>query len=140
MEKDKNQVIDEEKAKQELEKEYKQAEALLEDNEKMESFLENLEKKLKEVPKIGDRLSMIPTLISLVKSYYKKEYTKIPVSSMIAVISALIYFLSPIDLIPDTIIGVGYIDDAVVIDTCLKLVNNDIKNYKNWREENKIRN
>ena len=55
---------------------------------------------------------MVPVMISLIKSYIEKEYTEIPLGTIIAVISALIYVVSPIDIIPDSIPGAGYIDGA----------------------------
>ncbi len=123
-------------AQEELEKRYKKAEKLLNDSDKMEKFLQKLEKKLKTIPLAGNTLSMVPTMISLVKHYISKDYTDIPVRSIIAIISALIYFLSPVDVIPDTIPGFGYVDDAAVLKFCLKLVDNDLKDYRTWREKN----
>ena len=128
--------FNEETAKKELEKGYKNAEKLLENNEKMEIFLQKLEKKLKEIPVAGDTLAMVPIMISLIRSYVKKEYTEIPLGTIIAVISALAYILSPVDAVPDVIPGIGYIDDVGVIVACLKLVDSDIKEYQKWREEN----
>lgn len=125
-------------AKETLEKGYKKANVLLSDKGKMNEFLERLEKKLKVIPLAGSTLVMIPTLVQMVKSYVKKEYTSIPVSSIIAIISALLYWLAPIDVIPDTIPGIGYLDDTSVIGFCLKLINNDLKKYKEWQEKNKI--
>lgn len=129
--------VDEAKAKEELEKGYEKAEKLLQDEDKLEETLQRLEKKLQKIPAAGDTLAMVPTMISMVRSYIKKEYTKMPIGTVVAVISALVYVLSPIDLIPDIIPGVGYIDDTAVVATCLLLVGSDIEEYQKWRTENK---
>lgn len=129
-------TIDEKRANKELNKGFKQAQEIVKDNDKMEKFLQDLERKLKVIPKLGDTLAMIPTLVSLVKNYYKKEYTKIPLGSIIAIISALLYFLSPIDAVPDALFGLGLIDDALVLSVCLKLVGEDVKDYQRWRKKN----
>ena len=113
-----------------------EAEILLKDPDKMEIILQRLEKKLKNIPLVGDKLSCVPTLISLVRSYIKKEYTDIPLGTVISIVSALLYFLSPIDLIPDFLPGVGYLDDVAVIALCWKLVVSDIEEYLAWREKN----
>ena len=128
--------MNEEEAKGKLEEGYDEAEELLKDRDKMEEFLQKLEKKLVEIPVAGKSLSMIPVLISLIRSYFKKEYTDIPVKSIIAIISALMYWLLPADAIPDVIPGIGYVDDASVIAFCLKLVGDDLKDYQKWREDN----
>lgn len=61
-----------------------------------------------------------------------------PIGSIIAIISALTYFISPVDIIPDTVPGLGYMDDAAVIATCYALVHSDIAEYQKWREKNNI--
>lgn len=128
--------IDEDKAREFYEKSRSEAEDILKDEDKMERFLQKLEKKLKTVPVAGNALVYVPIMMSLVRSYVKKEYTEPPVASMIAIVVALIYFLSPVDLIPDTIPGVGYIDDALVIAGCLALVRTDLEDYRIWRKNN----
>lgn len=133
-----NKKITEKEAQTEILKRNEQARELLADEDKLEKFLIKLEKKLKVVPALGDTLAIIPTMISLVRSYSKKEYTEIPLGTIIAVVSALIYFLSPIDVIPDNIPGIGHLDDAAVIAACLKWVGDDMKEYEQWREKNKI--
>ena len=95
-------------AEETLQKEKKKAEKLLNDKDKMDEFLERLEKKLKLIPLAGTTLAMIPILVQMLKSYVKKEYTSIPLGSIIAIISTLLYWLAPIDIIPDTIPGAGY--------------------------------
>lgn len=128
--------FDEQKAQEELEKGYKSAEKLLNDQDAIERFLQRLEKKLKVIPLAGDRLADIPIMASLIKSFIKKEYRDIPIGSIIAITSALIYFVSPIDIIPDSILFLGYIDDAAVIAVCWKLVGSDVEEYVKWRKDN----
>lgn len=129
-------TIDEQTAQEELEKGYETAEKLLKDPDKFEKFMQRLETKLKLIPLAGNRLADIPVMASLIRSYTKKEYTDIPIGTIMAIVSALIYFVSPIDLLPDSIPVLGYIDDAAVIALCWKLVESDVKEYVKWREDN----
>ncbi len=125
----------EEEATEELKKGYKKAEKILDNEDKLEKFLGRLENKLKKVPVAGDALSMIPVMISMLRSYFKKEYKDIPLGTLIALISGLLYWLTPADAIPDFLPVIGYIDDATVIGVCLKLINDDLKDYKKWRDK-----
>lgn len=127
------------KAKKKLKKNYNQAERIVQDDDKLEKFLQRVEQRLKLIPRAGRRLSTIPVMVSLVNSYYKKEYRHIPIGSIIAIVSALIYFLSPIDFFPDFIPFFGFLDDAVVVATAWKLIDSDVKEYREWQQaHNKI--
>jgi uncharacterized membrane protein YkvA (DUF1232 family) len=45
---------------------------------------------------------------------------------------AIIYFVSPIDLLPDWIPLGGFIDDAAVIGFVLKQINTDLEQFLKW--------
>ena len=128
-------IFNKKKAKDTLEEGYEEAQEMLKDEDKMERFLQRLEKKLRVIPLAGNTLSDVPVMASLLRSFVKKEYTDIPIGTITAVVSALVYFVSPIDLIPDLLPG-GYIDDAAVIGACLKLINSDVEDYIKWRKIN----
>lgn len=72
-------------------------------------------------------------MMSMIKSYVKKEYTEVPVGTIIAMISALLFIVNPFDLIPDAIPVFGVVDDVAVTALCLKLVSTDIEEYEKWR-------
>lgn len=124
------------KAAQELEKGLEKSTVLLKNQDKLEAFLEELEEKMKSVPLVGKYLSVLPVLASMVRAYLTKEYDKAPVGAIAAIVSALVYFVSPIDVILDGIPFLGFLDDAAVIGACLKLVQSDIDDYKAWRAQN----
>ena len=65
-----------------------------------------------------------------------EEYKEIPLGTMVAIVSALIYWVSPIDIIPDVIPGLGQVDDALVVAVCLAMVKSDLDDYKKWLEKN----
>ena len=77
---------------------------------------------------------MIPVMISLVKNYVQGKYTTVPYGTILAVLSALIYFLAPIDIVPDFIPLAGYLDDMAVLGLCMNMVSIDIENYEKWRQ------
>ena len=96
-----------------------EAEDILKDEDKMERLFQQLESKLKTISVAGGALSYVPLMMSLVRSYVKKEYTDPPVGSMVTIVLALLYFVLPTDLIPDVIPGIGHIDDALVVAGCI---------------------
>lgn len=121
-----------------LESNSEEAKLTIHDEDKFERLIQRLEKKLKLIPlpHIGEFMSDIACMVSLVRSYIKKEYTDIPIGTIISIVSTLIYIVSPIDLIPDPIPGVGYIDDMALYAWVLKSIHSDVEEYKKWRIDN----
>jgi len=72
-------------------------------------------------------------LLSLIKDYYKGNYTNVPWFMISSIAFALLYVLSPMDAIPDFIPGVGFIDDAAIVLACVKLLEKDLTKYQDWK-------
>ena len=69
-------------------------------------------------------------LIPLIKDYWKGTYRDVSTKSIVIIVVALAYLISPIDLIPDYIIGLGQIDDAVILGLSLYFLEKDLMKYK----------
>lgn len=112
---------------------YLEAEEMIEHPDKVEKLLKRLEKKLLGVPKLGGALAYIPKMGMLINSWIKKEYADIPIGTIAAIISALIYFVSPVDAISDIFPGIGLLDDAAVVGLVLHMISSDLDEYMEWR-------
>jgi len=75
------------------------------------------------------------TFISLIKDFVTGKYTQIPFWIIAAIVAALLYVLSPVDLIPDFIPGLGYVDDALIMAACIKMVEKDLRSYRVWKKK-----
>lgn len=124
--------------KKEFNKYKNKAQELIKNNEKLEELLLSAEERLKAIPNVGKVLSYIPVFIDMVKSYLSGEYKEIPTGTLISICAVLIYFASPIDLIPDFIPVLGLVDDAGVMLAGLALVKSDLDIYINWRKHKPI--
>ncbi|MGY5850041.1 YkvA family protein [Salegentibacter sp. F14] len=72
-------------------------------------------------------------LFTLLQDWYKGRYKDVPWLVISSVGGALLYVLSPIDLIPDFVPFVGYLDDAAVFAALLKYVRLDLQKYRDWK-------
>lgn len=73
------------------------------------------------------------TMIDLVRDYVAGRYREVPYWAMGATALALFYVLSPVDVIPDFVLGLGYLDDAVVVSFALRLIEKELDRYKQWK-------
>ena len=74
-------------------------------------------------------------LFSIIKDYSKGTYRQIPWTAIAGIVGALVYVFSPIDLIPDIVPITGLTDDAAVVTICLKAVDSELQNYKEWKNK-----
>ena len=73
-------------------------------------------------------------MVGMVTDYAKGNYTEVPWKVIAAVTGAVVYFVSPVDLIPDFIPVVGYLDDAYVIKLAIDFARDDLKTYAAWKK------
>jgi uncharacterized membrane protein YkvA (DUF1232 family) len=65
--------------------------------------------------KLRRNLGRLPFADDLVASYFAAFDSKTPVAAKAVLIGALTYFIVPTDLVPDVLIGPGFLDDATVL-------------------------
>jgi uncharacterized membrane protein YkvA (DUF1232 family) len=72
------------------------------------------------------------TLVRLVRAYAKGDYRQVPWQTLIFTVAAVLYFLMPIDVIPDFLVGLGYVDDAAVIAWLMNAARSEIEKFRRW--------
>jgi uncharacterized membrane protein YkvA (DUF1232 family) len=70
----------------------------------------------------------------LVKAYAQGEYREIPWKTLLIVVAAIVYFLNPIDLLPDLIPVAGLTDDFAVLLWVYNAVGNEIDKFLLWEK------
>ena len=126
-------TIGEGQARTLLEKGALQAQELVQDPSKVGELLTQLEGKIKEVPVIGETLSDIPVMVSMIKSYITGEYAEISPKVIASLVGAMLYLLKREDLISDSVPVLGLADDLAVMGLALKLSAPELKTYSGWK-------
>ena len=75
-------------------------------------------------------------LFRLVKAWGTGEYKEVSRTTILWAVLAILYFLSPLDLIPDIFPG-GYIDDIYVISFVAKRIQEDLTKFRAWQKVQK---
>lgn len=122
---------------QEINRWEKKANEYIHNPEKTENLLDKVLKKAEdskhhEVMKgIWDKIHL---LFSLVRDWSNGTYKNISKSAIIAVIAGLIYFVSPIDVVPDFLVGLGLVDDAAVLGLIINQLDKELIRYQEWKK------
>ena len=82
--------------------------------------------------------SYLSALMRLARAYYTRQYTAVPWKTIVVTIAAIIYFVSPIDFIPDFIPFLGLTDDAIVIAFVVKQIKADLDNFLAWEISHEV--
>ena len=111
-----------------------EAQELIREPSKVDEVLGELEEKLKDVPAIGNTLSDLPLMISMVKSYITKEYSAVSPKVIATLVAAFLYLVKKKDIIPDNIPVLGMADDLAVLGVALKMSEPELAAFKEFRD------
>jgi len=89
----------------------------------------------KENKGIGQVLAdKVTTLSRMVKAYVSGQYKIVPWSSILKILTVLIYFISPFDFIPDFLPIIGLTDDLALVMWLFTSLKTDIDNFIVWEK------
>ncbi|WP_225865681.1 YkvA family protein [Dyadobacter aurulentus] len=86
---------------------------------------------------LSDFQSSVQVLIRMVRAYASGQYKSLPWKSLLSIVAVLIYFVSPIDLVPDFLPFVGVTDDVALVVWLMKTLGDDIRKFSDWEKQEK---
>ena len=128
-----------EKIKEQIDKFSEKAKKIIDNPEKVTTVLEkasDLCDDLSHIRFIGKYFGDISLVCSMINDYICKRYTTVPMATVITLLAAVLYFISPIDIIPDFLPLIGHLDDMVVFGFVTDAAKIDLKKYEKWKKEN----
>lgn len=118
-----------------------EAEDIARDPQEMDKLVDKSGRKLQDVKRkkhgLKDFIPQLLTFQRMVRAYAKREYPHLPWKSLLAIIGSLLYFLNPLDLIPDFIPGIGLLDDITVLAWAYKSLGGDVMRFEEWEYKNR---
>ena len=97
---------------------------LVENSDKLKQWYSDkqMDEKIKAVAKKAGATVIYPVLLM----YNLLNSPNVLIKDKMLIIAPLAYFILPADLIPDVILGAGYVDDGLTVMTALKTVSSSI--------------
>lgn len=116
------------------------AERIVNDHEALKELLRKAKKKLEKAEKDDSLMKKMVEYLQLISrmlgNYLNGKYNDTPWQTVVMMIAGLLYFITPLDAIPDFIPVAGLVDDMTVLVWLGKCFREDLANYKAW--ENKM--
>ncbi|OEJ99634.1 YkvA family protein [Roseivirga misakiensis] len=116
------------------------AERIVSDNDALRKLLIKLKTKLDDSKdddslktKLVDYLKLLSRMIG---NTINGNYKDLPWQTMVMLVGGLLYFIAPLDALPDFIPVAGLLDDATILIWLGKCFNEDLENYKTWEKSN----
>lgn len=85
--------------------------------------------KVSKIPVLGNAAVNIDLFRQMFADSFRKEYS-VSTMTKCGIMLALLYFIAPIDLIPDTVPMLGMLDDALVLRIAGRMLVNELGEYK----------
>jgi uncharacterized membrane protein YkvA (DUF1232 family) len=76
----------------------------------------------------------LQSLFRLIKLSISGEYTELPATTVVGAVAVLIYFMSPIDLIPDFIPVLGLLDDMALVAWFSTSIKHELDKFHAWEQ------
>lgn len=77
---------------------------------------------------IGERLGKLDSMIAMVHD----DGFALPAEDRQRVLACLTYFANPEDIIPDAVPVLGYLDDAIMIELCVRELQHEVEAYEDF--------
>jgi uncharacterized membrane protein YkvA (DUF1232 family) len=112
----------------------KQVEALSRQEEKVRELLGNVGNKISQVGKnqyVNKLIEPISVFIRMIKFHFSGRY-KLSGGTLGLILLGLVYFVSPVDIIPDFLGFFGFADDFSVILAIYAKVKEEVGDFLDW--------
>lgn len=123
--------------KKRLEDEFAQAVSTakyyVEDPERLHALFLEASKEAASIPKesFGETWPYLQAMLRLIRACYRGHYT-VNESTLVVIIAAIVYLVSPLDMIPDAVPALGFLDDAAVLSLALRRTREDLDEFMIW--------
>jgi uncharacterized membrane protein YkvA (DUF1232 family) len=110
------------------------SEAYVGDPERMRKLVADAVGKINIIPRgpFGETWPYLLAMVRVIRDFQRGDYRDMASPKLLIIVAAIIYFVSPFDVIPDWIPVLGHIDDAFVVSLALKSVRADLDTFMAW--------
>jgi len=79
--------------------------------------------------------SDLSVLCNYVKDIMERRYTEYKTADLVLIVAAIIYVVTPMDIVPDFLFMFGLIDDVAIVGWAINHLNAELARYRQWLSE-----
>ena len=110
------------------------AKSYVDNPQRLQSLFEEAARQAASMPKepFAETWSYFQTMLRLIRAYSEAKYRDVPESTLVVIIAAIIYIVNPLDVIPDALPALGYLDDATVLALAVRRARQALDDFMIW--------
>lgn len=113
-------------------------------NQKLKGLIRDVKKKIDAITSDSDErmrfIYQLQVLLRMLRAHFQGTYRAFSISTIITFVFSLIYFITPVDLIPDFIPVLGLTDDISLVYMIFRNFADDISQFRAWEEASEMNN
>ena len=80
----------------------------------------------------GETWPYLQAMLRLIRAYADGQYRDISENTLVVIVAAIVYIVNPLDVIPDALPALGYLDDATVLALAVKRSRDSLDAFMAW--------
>ncbi len=132
--KEKQSPVLKERLEAEFAQAVKSAKSYVEDSQRLRGLFEEAAKQAASMPKepFAETWPYFQAMLRLIRAYHQGTYRDVPESTLVVIIAAIIYVVNPLDVIPDALPVLGFLDDATVLALAVRRSRQTLDDFMTW--------
>lgn len=112
------------------------ARRMVQDKDQLSNLIKKATRKASDVggQQKNQILEEVKLFVRMVRSYIKGQYPYLSPWTLLMVVFGLVYFVMPVDMIPDLLPAMGFTDDLAVLLMIFKRFSTDIDRFRQWEQ------
>jgi len=102
--------------------------------QRLQSLFQEAAKQAASMPKdpFAETWPYFQAMLRLIRAYSQGDYRDVHESTLVVIIAAIIYVVNPLDLIPDALPALGFLDDATVLALAVRRSRQALDDFMAW--------
>jgi len=112
----------------------KTARAYVGNPERLQALFNDAAREVATMPKapFQETWPHFQAMLRLIRAYSNGVYRDVPDSTLVVIIAAIIYVVNPLDVIPDALPALGFLDDATVLALAVRRSRQALDDFMIW--------